>query len=167
MECPYCQSQISLYSKNCNCCGEAIPAAQYLLEESGVIEPAHAVSPAAPRSTPVRNAGRYRFARLGDRFIAFVLDTALLFGVFAVVDAWVFMRWGWVEGSELQLTAASILIAVTLNATILFLYGWLLEAGCGATLGKAMVGIRGVGTTQRGSVSACAGRNVLGVESGR
>jgi uncharacterized RDD family membrane protein YckC len=166
MECPYCQSQISLYSKNCNCCGEAIPSGQYLLEESGVIEPAHAVTPAALHSTPVRHAGRYRFARLGDRFIAFVLDTALLFGLFAVVDAWVFMRWGWVEGSELQLTTASLLIAVTLNATVLFLYGWLLEAGCGATLGKAMVGIRVVGTTQRGSVSACAVRNALRIVDG-
>ena len=166
MECPYCQSQISLYSKNWNCCGEAIPSGQYLLEESGVIEPAHAATTAALHSTPVRNAGRYRFARLGDRFIAFVLDTTLLFGLFAVVDAWVFMRWGWVEGSELQLTTASLLIAITLNATILFLYGWLLEAGCGATLGKAMVGIRVVGTTQHGSVSACAVRNVLRIVDG-
>src|ERR1700694_6175998 len=102
MESPYCQSQISPYSKNCNCCGEAIPSGQYLLEESGLIEPAHAVTPAAPRSTPVRNAGRYRFARLGDRFIAFVLDTALLFGVFAVVDALGFIRWGWGRGGGLQ-----------------------------------------------------------------
>ena len=101
---------------------------QYLLEESGVIAP---VTP-APASTPVRNAGRQRFSKLGDRFIAFVLDTALLFGLFAVVDAWVFMRWGWVEGSELQLTAAAVLIAITLNTTILFLYGWFLEAGWGA-----------------------------------
>src|SRR5438309_6305535 len=161
MECPHCQSQINLYSKNCNCCGEAIPSGQYLLEESGVIEPAHAVTPSAVHSTPVRNAGRYRFARLGDRFIAFVLDTTLLFGLFAVVDAWVFMRWGWVEGSELQLTTASVLIAITLNATILFLYGWLLELGCGATPVMALMGVRVVGTTHRGSLYPCAVLNAL------
>src|SRR5260370_5798441 len=166
MECPYCWGQIRLYSKNWTCCGEVIPSGQYLLEESGVIEPAHAAITAALHSTHVRNAGRYRFARLGDRFIAFVLDTVLLFGLFAVVDAWVFMRWGWVEGSELQLTTASLLIAITLNATLLFLYGWLLEAGCGATLGQAMVGIRVVGITQRGSVSACAVGNVLTLVGG-
>ena len=81
-------------------------------------------------------------ASLGDRFIAFVLDTLALFGVFTIVDAWVFMRWGTVDGTELKLTSASLLIAGILNAVILFAYGWLLETGFGATLGKAMVGIR-------------------------
>jgi uncharacterized RDD family membrane protein YckC len=165
MECPYCQSQISQYSKRCECCGEAIPTGQHLLEESGAIEPT-AVTSAAPAPAPARNAGRYRFARLGDRFIAFALDTALLFGLFAVVDAWVFMRWSTFDGTELQLTTASLVIAITLNATILFLYGWLLEAGFGATLGKALVGIRVVATGQRGSFSACAVRNLLRIVDG-
>jgi uncharacterized RDD family membrane protein YckC len=94
------------------------------------------------------------------------LDTALLFGLFAVVDAWVFMRLATFEGSELQLTTASLAVAITLNAAILFLYGWLLEAACGATLGKALVGIRIVRTGQRGSLSACAVRNVLRIVDG-
>ena len=165
MECPFCQRQTGAYSKRCKHCGKAIPAAQHLLEESGVVE-------AAVRETSVaavgaaRTQGRYRVARLGDRFIAFALDTAFLFGLFAIVDAWVFTRWGSVEGSELRLTAASLLIAVTLNATLLFLYGWLLEAAWGATLGKAMVGIRVVGTRQGRSFSACAVRNVLRIVDG-
>ena len=41
-----------------------------------------------------------RMATLGDRFLAFVLDSMVLFGLFIVVDAWVFMRWGVVEGWE-------------------------------------------------------------------
>jgi uncharacterized RDD family membrane protein YckC len=166
MECPCCQSQVSPSAKHCKVCGEAIPPGQYLLEESGVIEPTEDAGPASAVSAPVRNSGRYRFARLGDRFIAFVLDTALLFGLFAVVDAWAFMRWGTVEGAELQLTAAVLLIAITLNALMLFLYGWLLEAACGATLGKAMVGIRVVGTSRRGPFAACAMRNVLRIVDG-
>jgi uncharacterized RDD family membrane protein YckC len=113
-----------------------------------------------------RDNGNYRFARLGDRFVAYVLDLALLFGLFAVIDAWTFMRWGRVDENEIQLTTASILIAVLLNAAILFLYGWLLEAAFGATLGKAMVGIRVVGTTQRGPMSSCALRNVLRIVDG-
>lgn len=129
-----------------------------------MIEPAPAAPPVTP--TPARNTGRYRFARLGDRFIAFVLDTAMLFGLFAVVDAWTFMRWGMVAGAELQLTTASLVIAITFNAAILFLYGWLLEAACGATLGKVVVGIRVVRTTQRGSLSACAVRNILRIVDG-
>ena len=66
------------------------------------------------------------------------------------------MRWGTFDRIELQLTAASLVIATTLNATILFLYGWLLEAACGATLGKVLVGSRVVRTTQRGALAACA-----------
>ena len=105
-------------------------------------------------------------ASLGDRFIAFVLDTLALFGVFTVVDAWVFMRWGTVEGSELKLTSASLLIAGILNAVILFAYSWLLEAGFGATLGKAMVGIRVVRTTHRNPLAALAIRNALRIVDG-
>ena|SRR6266498_5975639 len=165
MDCPYCQSRTSVYSKRCNSCGKAIPPGQYLLEESGVVEPAavDTFEAAAPTS---RTQSRYRFARLGDRFIAFVLDTAFLFGMFSIVDAWAFTRWGSVEGSELRLTTASLLIAVTLNAALLFLYGFLLEAVWGATLGKAMLGIRVVGTRQGRSFSACAVRNVLRIVDG-
>jgi uncharacterized RDD family membrane protein YckC len=115
-----------------------------------------------PAPSPSRKASAYRFARLGDRFIAFALDIALLFGLFAIVDAWAFMRWGIFDGNELQLTTASLLIAVILNAAILFLYGWLFEAACGATLGKVLVGIRIVRTAQCGALSACAVRNLLG-----
>jgi uncharacterized RDD family membrane protein YckC len=165
MECPFCQSQTSVYSKRCNSCRKAIPPGQYLLEESGVIDAA--VPDTRPVAAgPALTQGRFRFARLGDRFIAFLLDTAFLFGLFAIVDAWVFTRWGSVEGSEMRLTTASLLIAVTLNATVLFLYGWLLEAAWGATLGKAMVGIRVVGTRQGKSLSACAIRNVLRIIDG-
>lgn len=166
MECPCCQSQVRPAAKICQVCGEPIPPGQYLLEESGVIEPAENSGAAPAGSAPARNSGRYRFARLGDRFIALLLDTAILFGLFAILDAWIFMRWGIVDGTELQLTTASLLIAITFNGFLLFLYGWLLEAVCGATLGKVMVGIRVVGTAQRGPFAACAVRNVLRIVDG-
>jgi uncharacterized RDD family membrane protein YckC len=165
MECPFCQSQTSLYSKRCKSCGKPIPPGQYLLEESGLVETSVPDTSAVAAGT-ARTQGRYQFARLGDRFIAFVLDTAFLFGLFAIVDAWVLTRWGSVEGSELRLTTASLLIAVTLNATLLFVYGWLLEAIWGATLGKAMVGIRVIGTRKGRSFSACAVRNLLRIVDG-
>src|SRR6202166_4445012 len=165
MRCPNCESQLSPYAKQCDRCGEEIPAGQHLLEESGVVEPASA-QPKSAGSARAGGNGEYRFASLGDRFMALAVDTALLFGLFAIVDAWVFMRWGTVEGAELQLTTAALLMAITLNTTIFFLYGWLLEAGCGATLGKALVGIRVVGSDGRGIFSACALRNVLRVVDG-
>jgi uncharacterized RDD family membrane protein YckC len=167
MECPCCQSQVRSSAKNCEVCGEPIPPGQYMLEESGIIEPAENV-PTTPARTKarIRNSGQYQFARLGDRFIAFVLDLAVLFGLFAVVDAWTFMRWGIVDGTEMQLTTASLLIAMASNAVILFFYGWLMEALCGATLGKIILGLRVVGTSGRGPFTACALRNALRIVDG-
>lgn len=168
MECPHCHSQLGSHAKHCKRCGGAIPASQHLLEEVGLDETPSPVR-ASVSSTPAasnRNKNGHRFARLGDRFIAFVLDVALLFGLFAVVDAWAFMRWGRFEEGELQLSAASLVIAIALNAAILFLYGWLLEAACGATLGKILVGIRIVRTRQCGALSACAVRNLLRIVDG-
>jgi uncharacterized RDD family membrane protein YckC len=105
-------------------------------------------------------------ATLGDRLIAFALDSIFLFGVFAMVDAWAFMRWGIVEASELKLTVAALLVAAFLNAAIFFLYLWLLEASFGASLGKAMVGIRVVQTTERNPLAALAIRNLLRIVDG-
>jgi uncharacterized RDD family membrane protein YckC len=137
-----------------------------LLEESGIVEPAQVVGAKSVARPRAGGNGAYRFASLGYRFIAFVLDSAMLFGLFAIVDAWAFMRWGAVEGAELQLTTAAVLVAVMLNSSILFLYGWLLEGACGATLGKALVGIRVVGSDGRGIFSSCAVRNALRVVDG-
>jgi len=166
MECPFCHRQNVAYSTQCKHCRKAIPPGQHLLEESGIIEPTSSPSFGSAGEAATGAQGRYRFARLGDRFIAFVLDTAFLFGLFIIVDAWAFMRWSSVEGTELQLTTASLLVAVTLNACLLFLYGFLLEAAWGATLGKAIVGIRVVGTGQARFFSACAVRNVLRIVDG-
>lgn len=165
MDCPHCHNQIGSHAKHCKRCGGAIPSSQYLLEECGLAETPGSL-PASAGSAPARPNRRYRFARLGDRFIAFALDLALLFGLFAMVDAWAFMRWGRFESSEFQLTTAALVLATTLNSVILFFYGCLLEAACGATLGKVLVGIRVVRTAQRGALAACAVRNVLRIVDG-
>ena len=170
MECPHCHRQTSLHSTNCGSCGSVIPPAQYLLEETGVIEPASPAPSAPPK--PARREQKdesfYRMATLGDRLIAFSLDSTFLFGVFAIVDAWAFMRWGIVDGTELKLTLAALLIAESLNAAVFFLYLWLLEASFGATLGKAMVGIRVIRTTEdeRNPLAILAIRNLLRVVDG-
>ena len=163
MECPHCHRQTGARSKHCKSCGGLIPAGQYLWRS-----PAHKAHRTTTAAAPVvaRNAASPRFAKLGDRFIAFVLDIVVLFGVFASVDAWIFMRWGTVEGAELSLTTASLLMVAALNTMILFAYGWLLEASFGATLGKALVGIRVVRTGQRGAIAASAVRNLLRIVDG-
>jgi uncharacterized RDD family membrane protein YckC len=164
MECPFCHSQTSAYTKRCGSCGGVIPPAQHLLEESGIVAPETADPGGAPEVE--QDFDSCRMATLGDRFIAFVLDAMFLFGVFAVVDAWAFMRWGTVEGAELKLTTASLLIAESLSAVIFFVYFWLLEAGFGATLGKALVGIRVIRTSERNPLAAFAIRNLLRIVDG-
>jgi len=154
---------------HCQRCGGAIPASQHLLEELGLAESAAAPSGMSAKTSapaPSRSANRYRFARLGDRFIAFALDVAVLSGLFAIADAWVLMRWSAFDAAELQLTAAALVTVIALNAAILFLYGWLLEAACGATLGKVLVGIRVVRTRQCGALAACAIRNLVRIVDG-
>lgn len=169
MECPHCHSQVPSHSKHCKRCGGAIPSSQHLLEELGLADSEATPSSASAKtsaSPPPRGVNRYRFARLGDRFIAFALDVAVLSGLFAMADAWALMRWSTFDTAELQLTAASLVIVIAVNAAILFLYGWLLEAACGATLGKVLVGIRVVRTTQCGALAACAIRNLLRIVDG-
>jgi uncharacterized RDD family membrane protein YckC len=159
MECPHCHRQTSQHTERCTSCGELIAAAQYLLEESGVVP----FATEAPIATRVVEPGVAwgRLATLGDRFIAFVLDTMFLFGVSTVVDAWVFLRWSVVAGPQLNVTWAALLIALGLNSTISFAYVWLLEASFGATLGKAIVGIRVTRTNGRNAFAASAIRNLF------
>lgn len=163
MECPHCHRQTSPHSNICGSCSGIIPPAQHLLAESGIIAPASPTRSVPSKQVQIEQEDNpfYRMATLGDRLIAFTLDSTFLCGVFAMVDAWAFMRWGIVDGTELKLTLAVLLVAESLNAAIFFLYLWLMEAGFGATLGKAMVGIRVVQTTERNRLAALAIRNLF------
>jgi len=82
------------------------------------------------------------------------------------MDAWAFMRWGIVDGSVLKLTVTALLVAESLNATLFFLYFWLLEACFGSTLGKVIVGIKVVQTTDRRRLAAFAIRNLFRIVDG-
>jgi uncharacterized RDD family membrane protein YckC len=164
MECPHCYKQVKAHSKGCPACGGYIPPGQHLLEEAGLAKPD---APAAKSQTvPARSTTSQPLAKLSDRFNAFVLDTAVLFGVFTAADAWIFMRWGSIENLELRLTIASLGLALTANTLILFSYGCLLEAACGATLGKIIVGLRVVRTGGRSAFLAAAIRNLFRVLDG-
>ena len=71
-----------------------------------------------------------------------------------------------VEGAELNLTTASLLLAGTGNALISFVYGCLLEASVGATLGKALIGIRVVRMKHKNAFAASAIRNLMRIVDG-
>ncbi len=160
MECPHCYRQIKADAKNCPACGGYVPPGQHLLDAAGLTETEtpQAVPPAASS-----RSGCYspRLAKLSDRFNAFLLDAVVLSGVFAAADAWILMRWSSFDKAELGLTTAALLAVTGINALLFFLYAWLFEASCGATLGKVIVGIRVVRTGRRNALAAAAIRNLL------
>ena len=168
MECPHCHKQTGVQSSTCNSCGRSIPPAQYLLEESGVVEPVvfEPVEESADGASLGQPDSPYRPATLGDRFVAFALDLLLLFSAFMILDAWVFMRWGVIEGSELRLSLAALLIAECLNAIALFVYFWVLETIFGATAGKALIGLCVVRVKECAPLPAFAIRNLFRVIDG-
>ncbi|HWR14921.1 MAG TPA: RDD family protein [Terriglobales bacterium] len=162
MDCPKCGNRISTYSRKCGLCLATIPPAQYLLEESGVVERA------APVIAEERRFDRTapRTARLGDRLIAAALDTVIVLAAISLICAWTFRKWGFTNADGLHLTAASLLAAGALGITFSFAYLWLFEASAGATLGKIIVGIRIARTAAHSCVAASAIRNALRLVDG-
>lgn len=165
MECPHCYKQVKAQSKSCPACGGYIPPGQHLLEQAG-LDQSEAANTTASVATGRSGCHSPRLATLGARFNAFVLDTIVLFGIFAAADASVLMRWSSFDKAELSLSTASLLATIGINALIFFLYTWIFEASCGATLGKVIVGIRVVRTGRRSALAAAAIRNLLRIVDG-
>lgn len=164
MQCPRCRRTIEAQSHRCAWCGINVPPGQHLLEDSGAVVPIRSSQNDA--DAEMDESPRMRLATLGDRFIALLLDCAVVLLACAVIDVWAFMKLGVVSGAELRVTTASILVGGSLSVLISFLYVWILEASFGCTLGKAMVGIGVVNDSQRSSWAASAIRNLLRVVDG-
>ena len=163
MECPHCHRQTGSASRRCTSCGAEIPPGQFLLEQSGVLP---AVASAPVELHHPSDTASFNLATFGDRFLAVVLDSIVLLATFAIVDTWAFLRWSDIAVVELNLTTASLVISVLLDALIFFAYVWLLEAALGATLGKAIIGIRVLHNDERNRLAASAMRNALRIVDG-
>jgi len=104
-------------------------------------------------------------ARLGDRLIAVILDSIFVAALLLIIAAVV--QWRWPKLLEGQ--TPTMLAIITLGAAILitFIYYWLQEGPFGATMGKAIIGLRV--TRQDGSVPGLgpsAVRNVFRLVDG-
>src|SRR6185369_7006634 len=117
MDCPNCGFRINTYGRRCGRCGVTIPPGQYLLEKSGVVERSAPITAAAARSA---RGPTHSIASLGDRLIAAMLDSVVVFGAFSIISAWSFRRWSISNGDEFHLTSASLLMAGSLSAAFLF-----------------------------------------------
>ncbi len=83
-----------------------------------------------------------RLARLGDRLLALIFDTIIIAAAFALTGILVASQSGGFTENGFSLEGTPALL--TIGFTILFalLYHWLFEGLWGATLGKAIIGIK-------------------------
>ncbi len=155
--CPYCGVKNNAGQTQCFVCGKKIPS----------FDSDTTPSPMG-RSKSISGTGRAALntaivARLGDRFIAVVLDTIFLAAIMLFVGAVL-----WSEHERFPLSNNGLIaVGAAIAFVIAFLYYFLLEGAFGVTLGKAIIGVR-VATMsgRRGGFRASAIRNALRVVEG-
>jgi uncharacterized RDD family membrane protein YckC len=155
-------------------CGAAIPAAQDLLAQAGFSADGEAVGAggsggSAAAAAPARiSRGGHRLATIGDRLLATILDSILLFALFMVASFWAAARWGGLTEGGLALGIKPFLAAGLITLPFAFVYFWLLECMPGATLGKLIMGLEvrredGTRLDLRGSAIRTVWRAVDGI----
>ena len=131
MYCPSCGAENPPEVQSCQRCGALLPAPPSAQPQAVGVPP-----------SSERVAGQFTIARLGDRLIAIVLDTILGGVAFAVLGMYAAVRLGGVTESGFSLEGKPALVGIGSALVVGFLYYWLLEGIFGATLGKAIIGIR-------------------------
>ena len=136
----------------CFVCGKKLP----LPEEPNQRARPGTTGPRPRPQTPVA-------ARLGDRLIAVILDTLFIAAILLILAATLIS-----QKRDLQLSTTPMIAGAAAAAlAVAFLYYWLLEGTCGATIGKAIAGVRVVhaesGTPTFGSAAV---RNALRLVEG-
>lgn len=143
MFCPVCGSRNPDGSRFCSTCGATLAASAAPQPAATTIPPpAPAAAAAAPPMASETAVAGSRIAGLGDRLIAFIIDTLVFAAIFVVVGMWAATRWGGLTESGFQLDGKAAIVAMGATAIVGFLYYWLLEALAGATIGKGIAGIR-------------------------
>jgi uncharacterized RDD family membrane protein YckC len=129
--CPYCGVKNNAGQTQCFVCGKKLPSLDSDTTPSPISR-SRTISEATKSTSNVAVA-----ARLGDRFIAVVLDTIFLAAIMLFVGAVLWSEHERVPMSNNALIATGASIAFA----IAFLYYFLLEGAFGATLGKAIIGV--------------------------
>ena len=161
--CPFCGVKNNVGQTQCFVCGKKMP--------SFAADASPGPGPGPSRSKTVSGSNKALAnapvaARIGDRMIAVFLDTALLAALMLFVFAVV-----WTQEEKLKslpLVRAGLFAAGGAVVVIFaFLYYWLLEGAFGATLGKAIIGVRvGSKNGRRGGFRASAIRNAFRILEG-
>ena len=139
MYCPFCGVKNDDGLAECFVCSKKLPAmdssalggAPRSRNRSGAQRSMAATS--STSSGPVT-------ARLGDRLIAVILDSIFVAALLLVIAAAVMFHWPHI----LETTSRTMLIIGCAGGALLiaFIYYWLQEGAFGATMGKAIIGLR-------------------------
>jgi uncharacterized RDD family membrane protein YckC len=139
--CPFCGTKNEDSATKCFVCEKNFPWV-------GGGKPGARSRSGPQRAMQATSSGGPTAARLGDRLIAVGLDSIFISAVLLVIAATVQSRW-----PELITNTSATMLAIEAAAVILvvtFIYYWLQEGAFGATMGKAIIGLRV--TRQDGSV---------------
>jgi len=141
MYCPFCGVKNDDGLAECFVCSKKLPA----LDSSAL--GARFRGRSGPQRSMAANSGPVT-ARLGDRLIAVILDSIFVAALLLVIAAAVMHHWPGI----LESTSRTMLFIVCAVGALLvaFVYYWLQEGAFGATMGKAIIGLRV--TRQDGSV---------------
>lgn len=155
MYCPFCGVKNEVNPTQCFVCNRAIPSFE------------------TERSIPSKQkAGRTnggapieRFASVGDRMLAFLLDRALVVAILLVIAA-VFADQLLAANTQLPSPVVAAASGGFALISAAFIYHFLFELGFGTTLGKAVMGLQVRNESDRGRAAAVAIRNALRVIDG-
>jgi len=149
--CPFCGAKNEESSAKCFVCEKPFPwvgwSGAAAKPTTGQQRPRNA-SPRSISAAMQQQSAAPSPARLGDRLIAVVLDSVFVAALVLIIAAAVHWRWPHLtdgrSGMTLAIGGGCVIILIT------FIYYWLQEGAFGATMGKAIIGLRV--TRQDGSV---------------
>lgn len=162
--CPFCGVKNDIGQTQCFVCGKKMPSFAPDASSGSSSSAARGPKTISGQNRALANAPVA--ARIGDRMIAVFLDTVLLAAMMLFVFAMV-----WTQEARLKslplVRAGLIAAGGGVVVIVAFLYYWLLEGAFGATLGKAIIGVRvGSKAGKRGGFRASAIRNAFRVFEG-
>ena len=149
--CPFCGAKNEESAAKCFVCEKPFPWVGW---SGNAAKPATGQQRArngSPRSMSAamqQQSAAPATARLGDRLIAVILDSVFVAALLLVIAATV--HWRWPHLLDDQSLTTLVIGGACAAILITFIYYWLQEGAFGATMGKAIIGLRV--TRQDGSV---------------
>jgi uncharacterized RDD family membrane protein YckC len=146
--CPFCGAKNEESAAKCFICEKPFPWVGWSGGGKTTGRQRTRSGPQRSLTTSSSSAEGVPTARLGDRLIAVILDSVFVAALLLVIAAAIVWHWPHLIENNSSMTLAIGAVGAALITT--FIYYWLQEGAFGATMGKAIIGVRV--TRQDGSV---------------